>query len=260
MSSGVEQLTALEPATIAWIAASLSLGAAFQSAVGFGMALLSVPLLLWAGIPMPQAVALLLGGALLQSCYGLALNREHFDRRRTLRVAVFQWIGIVAGVLCMALLVDREPASLKQLVGAIVLLALAMQLLLRPTPRERLSLPWAALAGISSGYFSGLVGIGGPPLVLYTLGHRWSRDQTRVFLWSQFALGIPLLMLTLVLRLGTELLAWFAAGLLLCPLLMLGTWLGLRLTTRWSAEGLRSIALVLLALIGTINVVAPWLG
>jgi uncharacterized membrane protein YfcA len=66
-------MTSLEVVVIGSV---LGLGALLQSAVGFGMALVAVPLLVLAGRPLPIAVALVLGAAIVQTAYGSYIARE----------------------------------------------------------------------------------------------------------------------------------------------------------------------------------------
>ena len=266
MSSAAEPLLgalSLEPAQLSLVlgvVAAILAGTVVQSAVGFGMGLVSVTTMLWLGLELPQAVCLMLGGALLQCGYGLYLGREHIDRRLSLGMALFQYLGVIAGVMSMAWLVSTGAAVVKQVVGLFILIALVVQLSFRPTPRERYGFGLSALVGLISGYLGGLVGIGGPPLMLYALAHSWERDRTRVFMWAQFFLVIPVIAAALVLRFGPELLAWLAGGFALLPVLVLGTRIGLRLTQRWSAEQLRKFAIVLLLLISVSSIASPWLS
>lgn len=266
MSSAAEPLLgalSLEP-DLLWrvvgVVTAILVGTVVQSAVGFGMGLVSVTTMLWLGLELPQAVCLMLGGALLQCGYGLYLGREHIDVRLSLSMAAFQYLGVIAGVMSMALLVSTGAAVVKQVVGALILIALITQLSFRPTPRERSGFGVTTGVALISGYLGGLVGIGGPPLMLYALAHSWERDRTRVFMWAQFFLVIPVIAAALVLRFGTELLTWLAGGFALLPVLVLGTRIGLRLTQRWSAEQLRKFAIALLLLISLSSIASPWLS
>lgn len=65
------------PSEIGIAALIVTLGALLQSAVGFGMGLVVVPLLTWAGYPLPHAVALLLGAAVIQTGLGTYFARRH---------------------------------------------------------------------------------------------------------------------------------------------------------------------------------------
>ncbi|MEM1416303.1 MAG: sulfite exporter TauE/SafE family protein [Myxococcota bacterium] len=244
---------------LAGIAAVLGFGATVQSAIGFGMGLVSIPLLVWLGHPLPHAVALVIGASLFQTAYGTWLMRRHVVWRRTFVLGAFQAVGALAGIAGMALLVGTSDATVKQGVGAMVLAALLAQLAFRPAPRERLPFVWLGVAGLLAGFFGGLVGMGGPPLVFYALAHRWERDVTRAFLWSQFCLAMPVVTALLSAQFGTGVLRFVGIGASMVPVLFVGVRLGLYLTRHWSPEVLRRAGLAMLFAIALMSLVRPLL-
>jgi uncharacterized protein len=150
-------------------AGAVMAGAAVQSAIGFGFALVAAPLL-YAAAPSPeQAVGLM-------TVLGLEVNLLTLlaERRRPAPVwrdvvAVVLWSlpGALAGV---AVLRALDDLALQLLVTAGVLVALALNLrasratgtgAARPVPR------WARpLAGLASGALNTSTSTGGPPVVL----------------------------------------------------------------------------------------------
>ncbi len=238
----------------------LGLGAVLQSAVGFGMPLISIPLLVLAGQPLPNALSLVLGAALVQTAYGSYVARLEVRWRRSAYLAAIQWVTLFAGVACMSLLVRSDPARVKQVVGLAVVLAVTAQWVFRPEPRERLAVGWGEAAAASAGFLAGAVGIGGPPLVLFALAHRWPPDEFRAFLWSQFLLVIPVLEAALVFRFGTPILAWFGLGVAMAPLVWVGSRLGIAVTRRWDRARLRLAALIVLYAIGLVSLIGPYLS
>ena len=243
----------------ALVAAALimSLGVALQSAVGFGRGLVAVPLLLWTGRSLPEAVAILLGASAVQNAYGTWTVRRIVPWRTTLGVATGQWLLVPFGILAMGALTAAGPALVKQAVGGIVVAVLVLRAAVRPTPRDTLSWFWGALAGAGSGFLSGLVGMGGPPLVLFALAHAWTKDQFRGFLWSSFLLMLPATTTVLAWRMGVEILGWTAFGLALLPCLWLGSRAGLALSRRWDADRMRKVATGMLILVAAWSVLGP---
>jgi uncharacterized membrane protein YfcA len=244
---------------LAAAAAIMTLGVALQSAVGFGMGLVTVPLLLWTGRALPEAVALLLGASAVQCAYGTWTSRTLVPWRSTLPVAVAQWMFVPLGVAGMAALASAGPDVVKQAVGAIVAGILVLRAVVRPSPTDALPRAWAAATGAASGFLVGLVGMGGPPLVLYALAHDWDKDAFRGFLWSSFLLALPAAAIVLAIRLGVNVLGWSAFGLALLPLLWLGSKAGLALSHRWDAARMRTVATAMLVLIATWSVLGPLL-
>lgn len=148
-------------------ALAVLLGAALQSATGFGFALIAAPLLVAVFGPRPAVSAIVLL-ALIVSALILASERRRprVDARETAVLVAWSVPGLLAG----ALVLDAAPErALKVLVAAVVLLAVGLRLL--ETPRRR---PWshprAAATGLASGVLSTSTGIGGPPLVFHLLG------------------------------------------------------------------------------------------
>ena len=231
------------------IGSVLGLGAFLQSAVGFGMALFAVPLLVLAGRPLPTAVALVVGAAMVQTAYGSYVTREQIRWPRAITFAAIQCVTLVGGVLCMGLLVDRT-AAIKQAIGVAVILAVTAQIVVRPAPRERLATGWTFAAAGTAGFLSGLVGMGGPPVVIFALAHPWSRDTFRAFLWSQFLFVLPVLGGVLAIRFGAQTLLWIGLGVAMAPIVWAGSRLGLAVTARWDHRSLQVAAFIMLYAIG----------
>lgn len=238
----------------------LGLGALLQSAVGFGMALFAIPLLVMAGRPLPIAVALTLGAAVVQTTYGSYVVRDRIRWPRAVSFAAIQCVTLVPGVACMGLLVERDTTAIKQAVGVAVLLVVTVQIVVRPAPRERLAIGWTLAAASAAGFLSGLVGMGGPPLVLYALAHSWSRDTFRAFLWSQFLIVLPILGGVLAVRFGAQILASMALGAAMAPIVWAGSRLGLAATAHWDRRRLQIAASIMLYAIALAAVIGPYVG
>ncbi|MCA9656202.1 MAG: TSUP family transporter [Myxococcales bacterium] len=246
-----------DAAALGIVALVVTLGAAVQSAIGFGMGMVVVPLLLWSGRSLPEAVALLLAASLVQTAYGTWTVRAEVPWRTTLPVAAAQWAFVPLGVAGMVMLSEARPGVVDQAVGGIVGGVLVLRAVFRPRPRPQLARGWGLLAGAGAGFLAGLVGMGGPPIVLYALAHAWSKDRFRGFLWSSFLLVLPAATAVLVWRQGAELLRWSLLGLLLTPCPWLGSMAGLAVSRRWAVERVRLVAMGTLALIVAWSVLGP---
>jgi uncharacterized membrane protein YfcA len=235
-------------------------GAAVQSAVGFGLALFVVPLLLWTGFALPEAVAIVIGGAFVQAAIGSWSVRADISWRRALSFAAIVWLFIPVGVLAMALVrAAIEVDTLKQAVGALILVLLLVRLLLRPTPRREIGRGWMALAAAATGSLGGLVGMPGPPMALYALAHEWNKQEFRGFLWSQFVLALPILLLVLTLREGPQVLLFAGLGLACAPMIGLGARLGARVSERWGQAQIQHAATILMFAVALWSIVGPLL-
>jgi len=158
-------------------AGAVMAGAALQSAVGFGFALVAAPLLYAAAPSAEQAVGLMIVLGLEVNLLTLLAERRRPDPEWGDVVPVVAWSlpGALAGV---AVLRALDAVALQLLVTAGVLAALAVNLRAerraRVAPRAaapaRSSAPrarWARpLAGLASGSLSTSTSTGGPPVAL----------------------------------------------------------------------------------------------
>jgi uncharacterized protein len=222
-------------------AGAVMTGAALQSAVGFGFALVAAPLL-YAAAPSPeQAVGLMIVLGLEVNLLTLLAERRRPDPVWRDVVAVVAWSlpGALAGV---AVLRALDAVALQVLVTIGVLAALAMNL--RSTregtvPASRGDSPpprWVRpAAGVSSGALTTTTSTGGPPVVLLLMARGLRPHVVRDTLTASFVglaiVGVAALALT-----GTDEAvpdaAWIAA---LVPLTAAGQVAGRPLFARIAA-------------------------
>lgn len=149
--------------TLTWIDAALAIlvvtiGTAIQASIGFGLAMISAPLLMLiepAFVPGSMvAISLLLA-------VWMAWDDRHAIDRSVLKAAV---AGRLLGTPPAALLVGTASAATFDLVfGVLVLLAIGISLVhsnIKPTSRN------VFFATIAAGFMGTISGIGGPPQAL----------------------------------------------------------------------------------------------
>lgn len=208
--------------------AIVALGSTVQRALGFGAALVSVPLLLLVEprlVPGPITIAGL-------SLILLMLVGTHGETDWK----GVRWIGLglVPGtVLAGVALAVLPPRALAAGAGALVLAAVAAVIAQQRLPRRRRS--WIG-TGAVSGFMGTASGIGGPPVAL--LYHDAQAPVLRATLARVFLVsaGLTLLALAGADRLGT---ADWAAGIAMAPGGALGYLAGSRLSERLDARHLR---------------------
>jgi uncharacterized protein len=257
-------------------AGAVMAGAALQSAVGFGFALVAAPLL-FAAAPSPeQAVGLMTLLGLEVSLLTLVAEQRRPDPVWTDVAAVVAWSlpGALAGV---AVLRALDAVALQLLVTAGVLAALAVNLRAErgsmvtvPTSRRdhhrympprssglraRLARP---LAGLSSGALSTSTSTGGPPVVLLLMARGLPPRVVRDTLTTSFV-GLALVAAVALAFTGTDAAApdalWVAA---LVPLTAAGQLAGRpafsRLAAARSYERVLTLVLVVTVAAGLIGV------
>jgi uncharacterized membrane protein YfcA len=130
-------------------------------------------------------------------------------------------------------------------------------MVVRPKPRKSLNPIWGLLAFPISGFFQGLVGMGGPMMVFWVQAHDWSSRQSRGFLFSMYLVSIIPAGVVLYWFFGSQIIAPGIAATMTIPLLMIATFFGLRAGSALGRERLRSVTLALLFLMGLSGLAAP---
>ncbi len=170
---------------ILWVIMVIILGAFIQSLTGFGLALVSVPLLsLW----LDAQVAIPLAGL-----FGWLVTVPIVWKMRQFvlwKVTGLLLLAAIPGTfLGVRLLATLPSAWILLMMGVIVLFAACHALMSHHRKKPHtLSQFWAVLAGFLSGALGGAVGEPGPPVIAYISFQNWSADQAKATLLSFFML------------------------------------------------------------------------
>ena len=242
---------------VGWLATILFLASGLQAAVGFGAGLFAIPALVWGGMTLPQATGAVLMSVLVQASVNCYRVRDQLPWRETMPIFFWRLLSLPIGVLIMAQIASFDIATGRRVIGWCLLGSLAMQLLIRPTPRDRVHSGWTALAGISSGLLAGSVGIGGPPACLWVLAHDWPPLKQRSCLWLTFLLILPVHTALLLYKFGEPLASALLASLAVSPVALVGSYVGANLGERLNRKQLTIAMLTLILLIAIRSIVAP---
>lgn len=253
-------LETLGPPQIVFGLLGLMLGAFVQGAVGFAYGMIAIPVLLWAGLSLPESVALVSTTVIVQTAAGVWRFRTHVVWRDLPGVAAGRYAGLPVGLLIMAALDGAGRGAMKQAVGAVLLAIVALTVAFRPKPRERVRARWSLPVGFSSGVLSGTTGMGGPPVVLWMIAHDWSTQRGRAFLWSLFLLLLPVQLALMAWGFGRPVLWAVVGGLVTTPLVLLSSHVGGSVGSRWSRPAARRVVLGLLVVLAAVSIVGPWLA
>ena len=246
-----------DPVQAVLIGLALALGAAMQGAIGFAFGLVSIPLLVWSGVSMPRAVAMVLAMVMVQTTGNLWKLRAHLDFHGGWAMTVYRVVSMAVGVYLMAWLVGLGPDRVKQAIGGLIGLALLAQWIGRVTPRKRVHSVWTPIVGLSSGLMSGTVGMGGPPLVMWVMAHDWSTERARCFLWLCFLILMPVQLALMVWKFGGEAAWGMPIGLAYTPVVILASMGGAAVGSRLNRKRLRVAAYGVLAVIAGVSIAAP---
>ena len=212
------------------VVAIITLSAFTRSALGFGDALIAMPLLALI-LGMKTATPLV---ALVASTIALTILLQAWrkvDLRVTWRLVISTLLGIPIG---LSFLNNAPETTVKGVLG-VVLIGFGLYNLVSPTLPALRSERWSYLFGLVGGILGGAYNTNGPPVVLYGVLRRWSPTRFRATLQGYFlptgltiliSHGIAGLWTAIVLRLYLTALPAVLLGVLL------GGWVHKRLPTQ----------------------------
>ena len=231
------------------------LGAAVQSASGFGFALLAAPAFL-AALDRREAVASVLILSLALNLLMLAGERRRPEVLvRPLLVLLAAAVpGIAGGAL---LLRAMSKPALQVLAGALILIAAALAARRRAAARQRVGAAGTAAVGLAAGALTATTTVNGPPIVLWLQRRGASAGETRDSLAAAFAV------LNLLGSVAVSVLAG-AAGrgadpvtiLALAPALVVGQLAGRWAFVRLDPARFRAVAIALVLVAGAASIAA----
>jgi uncharacterized protein len=245
--------------TFVILAIVLSLGTFVQAASGFAAGLLIVSVLVWLGYGIPEAQVALLIATLPQNIWGVWSFRDAIEPRSLGWPAVGRLAFLPIGIGVLKQMENLPLERMKQVVGAVMLLITLSIIFLRPLPRQRLHPLWGWLAFPASGFLQGLVGMGGPAMVLWVQAHDWDTRRTRGFLFAMYLVSLFPALAMVGWTFGQRIVGPALMALTLTPLLLLITTWGLRAGTRLGQKRLRRLTLALLVLMAVMSLLAPLL-
>jgi hypothetical protein len=242
-------LTSISPPmdALAWYVLLGTLLAGFvQGLSGFAFGL--VAMTLWAWVVAPQiAGPLVVFGSLLGQVLALGAIRGSFDKRRVWPFLLGGCLGTPLGV---AMLRHIDQAAFKMAIGLMLMFYCPLMLCIRAVPRITAGGRLAdGGVGLIGGIMGGLGGLNGPAPTLWCSLRGWNRHEQRA-VFQTFSLGMQALTLTIYGASGLitrQTLFLFA---LMAPTIVVPSWLGLRLYSRFSEVGFRRLILGLLSVSG----------
>ncbi len=218
--------------------------AAIQGVMGFGGALVAMPLLATlVGVQTATPAFAFIGT--LATLLNAIRWRAHVTLRDLVQLVVPAALGIPIGVLFLAR-VDAEIVT--RTLGAILIAYAAFNLLGLSLPPLR-GRGWACAAGFSSGILSGAFNTGGPPVIVYADACGWTAERFRGNLQTYFVL-ISIFILATHALVGHFTPTVWRTALLGIPALLAGQLLGVRLCRYIDPARFRRLVLVLLLLLG----------
>jgi uncharacterized membrane protein YfcA len=152
-----------------------------RSALGFGEALVAVPLLAFA-LPVKEAAPVAVLLSITVAAVIVVQDWRHIHLHSAARLVISTLFGIPIGLL----LLRYGPEPLVKAGLGMVVALFALSALRRGGDRELRDDRHAWLFGVGAGVLGGAYGMNGPPLVIYGALRRWSPEQFRATLQGYF--------------------------------------------------------------------------
>lgn len=237
----------------------LFLCSTIQGIVGFAFNIFAIPLLIWSGLGLDEAISLTTIPIFFQSATSTYKLRSHVMWKDVGLGTLYRYIGIPIGIYLLGFIAGFDKSSVKQVVGVAILLVVLSQLYGKVESKRAVSPIWTFVAFFTSGLTLGMVSMGGPPAVIWVMAQRWTAIKTRAFLSALFFLASPLQVILLYYSFGDRLLSFFILGLAFSPLVVIGTLWGVKLGEFLDREKLKKIILTLLIITSLVSIFSPYL-
>ena len=237
---------------------TLFLGGILQSTVGFGYALLCIPIFVAAGIPLNEAVIIIVCSAFFQSLYTFYTLRKEISIKKSFLPASIRIVALSIGIAILSRINDLPKEKIQLFIGIAVLSLVLLLWFWKPkkSREEELPVQWTFLTFTVSGIFSSISGMGGPPIVIWSLYQPWSAKKIRAFLFSIYLLTMPPQFLFFYLKFGNSTLKAMLISMLSVPIVLLGSFNGQRIGNKLNKNQLKNTAFALLLIIALKSILA----
>ncbi|MCC9630534.1 sulfite exporter TauE/SafE family protein [Blastopirellula sp. JC732] len=225
------------------------LAAIVQGTIGFGYAIVSLALFSYF-LDFREANVIIAVSVLAPLVSAVWTYRGELKIRTLVICLVGAIVGLPVGLYFFSVV---NETLLIQATGALIFLLSAEGLwsmrkeIKIETERETFWL-WSSVAGVASGFLTGAIGMGGPPVAAFATRQPWSPRQIKVFL-------LAFSFLTAVLRVGGLATAgWLDLSvlgycLLAIPFALIGIYVGLKVSHNIDARAFRALTMGTLLLL-----------
>lgn len=215
-----------------------------QGMMGFGGALIAMPLLV--GLIGIQTAAPSFAVVGLVATF---LNAFHWRAHITLRDVTHLVLPTIVGIPIGVLLLTRvDETVITRILGGLLLLY-SVYSLWGVSVRQITHNGWAYVAGFTSGLLTGAYNTGGPPVILYASARQWEPERFRGNLQSYFLMSSVIAIISHAAA-GHYTPAVLQAALLAIPAMLVGQFTGVRLCRFIKPDIFRKMVLIFLLILG----------
>lgn len=232
--------------SLIWGGAAIFAGSLVQGCAGFAFSLVAAPFLLFflsqqVVIPMLVLVSMGLNVMVLKDCW------SSLDFRKVLPILAG---GVITLPLGIWILTALDPRAFRLFVGTFIVLVAMVML-----SGWRKPLPYSIWAlgpiGMVSGILNGSLSMSGPPVVLFLTNQGTGKDEFRANLAAYF-MSLNVATISLYAFKGVLTAQVLVITGAYVPVLLVGTWLGIKVSRLLPEEVFRKITLSLIIMTGAV--------
>lgn len=228
-------------------------GVLVVSFVGFGLALVMVPLLSLLFSPKEFLPSYHILALVCQLTLAMA-SRRHIRWRLLAKFCGAAMIGVPLGAIALRHL----PTDILSLTIAVLTLIFATIFLVNARIRVNKNAVIEALVGLGSGFLSGCTAQSGPPIIIYGLARQWDKDTFRATLLAYFS-GLSMITLIWYFSMGlVTVKATTTAAAAVVPALAVA-YIGVRLKNRVNQTVFRRVVLLVVVGVGLMGLASYFL-
>ncbi len=232
-----------------WISLIVFVSAFVGGLSGFGVVLLSIPLLaLLFDIKIVIPLVMLIGTSV--NIILLIQLHTHLELKKVYPLLLGTIPGILVGVYFLKR-VDQE--LIHWLLGLLLIGYAAYNLISLRSFEKGISEEWAYLFGFFAGCLGGALGAMGPPIIVYMSLTDWDKDKIKATLQAYFGLSGSIVVFIHALNglITSSVIRFYAVSI---PMLILGTFTGSFFYNSIRETSYRIIILVFLAILGALMI------
>ena len=230
-----------------------------QSILGFGLGMVSLPLLLATNLPLAESVFLLCLASSLQTILTSIYLRKFIPWKMVIKSVFIRSIAMYFGVKFLFYIANLPIDKIKQFFGILILIIVIIKILYKPKSLKKLWVGWSYISFFISGFMAGGFGIGGPALVIWVNSTNWEQKKIRAFLLATFALTLPTMIMMMYLNFPEKLGPLFHTSLYTIPFMLIGTFIGLIIGNKFSLEVFRKLTFIFLGLLAIWFILKPYI-
>lgn len=219
-----------------------------QGSLGFGFAIISVPLLSLL-LPLKTIVPVVVFSSLIINIIIVLNTKKHLKICQIKVMIIFGLLGIPLGVYGLK---NLDPDLLKVIIGILIIVTSLIMVRGFKINFKSLKLSYG-IAGFISGILNGSLSMSGPPIVLFLSNEGYDKNELRANIAFY---GIVLNIITFIIFFINDLLTKDMLGILSFNIfaLILGSFTGVYLASKIKDEHFRKLVLILLMFVGIITV------